>query len=126
MAALDPRQHRGWEVLRLSTDELSLDVLPGLGGTITSLTRTRDTAELLWSTPWGLRRAGAYALPGSSEATMIDSFPGGWQTLFPNGGESASGWIWSGTSTAGPMSGTRWRPAVAADFPGTATDTSWP
>ena len=90
MAALDQRQHRGWDILRLSTDEVSLDVVPGLGGTITSLTRTRDTAELLWSTPWGLRHAGAYALPGSSEATMIDTFPGGWQTLFPNGGDSAT------------------------------------
>jgi len=44
MAALDRRKHRGWQILRLSTDEVSVDVVPGLGGTITSLTRTRDTA----------------------------------------------------------------------------------
>lgn len=90
MAALDPRQHRGWEVLRLSTDEVGLDVVPGLGGTISSLTRLPDDAELLWSTPWGLRHAGAHPLPGSAEATMIDTSPGGWQSLFPNGGDSAT------------------------------------
>ncbi len=89
MAELTALSVRGWEVLRLSNDQVSIDVVPGLGGTITGLTRLADGASLLWSTPWGLRRPGAWSLPGSSEAVMLDSYPGGWQTLFPNGGDTA-------------------------------------
>ncbi len=80
---------RGWEVLRLTNDSVSLDVVPALGGTATGLRRVSDGASLLWSTPWGLRRPGAWSLPGSSEAQMLDTYPGGWQTLLPNGGDTA-------------------------------------
>jgi hypothetical protein len=80
---------RNWEVLRLGSDEISLDVVPGLGGTVTALRRLPDEASVLWSTPWGLRHRDARGLPGSSEAQMADSYPGGWQTLFPNGGDTA-------------------------------------
>ena len=80
---------RDWEVLRLSSDAVSLDVVPALGGTVTALSRRSDDAALLWSTPWGLRHRGAWAVPGSSEAAMADTYPGGWQTLFPNGGDTA-------------------------------------
>jgi hypothetical protein len=89
MAELTVHSVRGWEVLRLSSDQLSVDVVPGLGGTVTDLTRRADGASLLWSTPWGLRRHGSVSVPGSSEAVMLDSYPGGWQTLFPNGGDTA-------------------------------------
>ena len=89
MNGLEQRSEAGWEVLRLSTDAISVDVLPGLGGTILSLRRRSDDAELLWRTPWGLRPHGSWSLPGSSEAVMLDTYPGGWQTLFPNGGDTA-------------------------------------
>ena len=88
MAQLEERQVRGWDVLRLSTDALSAEIIPGLGGTVTSLTRRADAAALLWSTPWGLRAVGAGSVPGNPQAQMIDSLAGGWQTLFPNGGDS--------------------------------------
>lgn len=88
MAQLEERQVRGWDVLRLSTDALLAEIIPGLGGTVTSLTRRVDGAALLWSTPWGLRPLGAGWLPGTPQAQMIDSLAGGWQTLFPNGGDS--------------------------------------
>ena len=80
---------RDWEVLRLSSDRVSLDLVPALGGTVIALNRRSDDAALLWSTPWGLRHRGAWAVPGSSEALMADTYPGGWQTLFPNGGDTA-------------------------------------
>lgn len=90
MAELEQREIRGWDVLRLSSPELSLDVVPALGGTIISLVRRADGAELLWTPPWALRARGSLRLPGTGEAQMLDDFPGGWQTLLPNGGESAS------------------------------------
>jgi hypothetical protein len=77
------------EVLRLTSDEVALDVVPGLGGTIVSLRRRADDLELLWRTPWGLRRPSAAPIRGSAEANMIDSYPGGWQSIFPNGSDSA-------------------------------------
>jgi hypothetical protein len=88
MAQLEERQIRGWDVLRVSSDALEAEIIPGLGGTITSLTRRADGAALLWSTPWGLRPRGASSLPATPQAQMIDSLAGGWQTLFPNGGDS--------------------------------------
>jgi hypothetical protein len=87
---LERRDVRGWEVLQLTSSALVLDVVPALGGTITSLARRTDAAELLWSTPWGLRAHGSPVLPGTSEAQMVDSFPGGWSSVFPNGGDSAN------------------------------------
>jgi hypothetical protein len=87
---LERRNVRGWEILRLTSSTVVLDVAPELGGTITSVTRRRDAAELLLSTPWGLRRHGSPTLPGTSEAQMLDTFPGGWSSVFPNGGDSAN------------------------------------
>ena len=39
MADLERRETRGWEVLELTTDEIAVTVVPGLGGAILSLTR---------------------------------------------------------------------------------------
>lgn len=82
-----------WELLRLTTNQIAVDVLPQLGGTIVSLRRrdqgSGDEVELLWRTPWGLRPRGSLSVPGTSEAMMLDSYPGGWQTLFPNAGDTA-------------------------------------
>jgi hypothetical protein len=88
MVQLDERHARGWDILRLSTDALTVEIIPGLGGTVTSVTRRADDAALLWSPPWGLRPRGSRSLPSTPEAQMIDSLAGGWQTLFPNAGDS--------------------------------------
>jgi hypothetical protein len=88
MVQLDERHARGWDILRLSTDALTVEIIPGLGGTVTSVTRRADDAALLWSPPWGLRPRGSRSLPSTPEAQMIDSLAGGWQTLFPNAGDA--------------------------------------
>jgi hypothetical protein len=89
MDGLEQLSVNDWELLRLSTDQISVDVLPGIGGTIVSLRRRSDDTELLWRSPWGIRQRGAHSLPGSSEAVMLDTYPGGWQTLLPNGGDTS-------------------------------------
>jgi hypothetical protein len=81
---------RGWEVLRLTSDTLVADLVPALGGTVVSLRRRSDDVELLWQTPWGLRHRGSVELAGSAEVTMFGSYPGGWHTIFPNGGDAAT------------------------------------
>lgn len=105
---------RGWEVLRLTSDTLAVDLVPALGGTVISLRRRADDLELLWQTPWGLRHRDRAELPGSAEVIMQGSNPGGWHTVFPNGGDAASAhgadwgydgearttwldWAWTGT-----------------------------
>ena len=90
MTELQRRKVRGWQVLRLSTEVLVVDVLPGLGGTIWSVTRRTDGAELLWTAPWGLIARGASPPPATRYGQAADPSPGGWQTLFPNGGDSVS------------------------------------
>ena len=90
MAELTQHEHRGWPVLRIATDAIALDVLPGLGGTISSLIRQADGAEICWNPPWDLRPPGTPVLPGTPEAVALSQDPGGWQTIFPNGGESVS------------------------------------
>jgi len=89
MDSVERRGLRGWELLRLRSEQLVLDVVPGLGGTIVSLRRRSDDTEILWATPWGLRQQGSFLVPGDAEAQMLDTYPGGWQTIFPNGGETA-------------------------------------
>ncbi|MGI8457873.1 MAG: hypothetical protein ACR2LI_07155 [Propionibacteriaceae bacterium] len=86
MPDVDVRSVRGWEVVRLSTDAITVDVVPGLGGTITSLRRRRDDLELLWQSPWGLRppydRGG-----GDARTQRWAADPGGLKSIFPNAGD---------------------------------------
>ncbi len=89
MADVERLQVADREIVRLTSDQLRLDLVPGLGGTAISLVRLEDQAEVLWRSPWGLRPAAARPLAGDAESLMLDSLPGGWQTIFPNGGDSA-------------------------------------
>ena len=115
MDGLEQLTTAGWELLRLSSEQLSIDIVPELGGTIVSIRRRFDDAELLWQTPWGLRPRGSWSLPGSSEAVMLDTYPGGWQSVFPNGGDTAIvhgvEWGHDGEARLAPFT---WTP-----FPGT-------
>lgn len=91
---------RGWDVLRLTSEALQVDLVPAMGGTVISLRRRSDDLQLLWQTPWGLRHRGSLELPGSADELMYGSSPGGWHSVFPNGGDSATsygaGWGFDG------------------------------
>ncbi len=102
MVEIERLDVRGWEVLRLTTDTVQVDLVPALGGTIISLLRRADDTELLWKAPWGLRHVGSPALPGNASALMYDNFPGGWFSMFPNAGDSAvlHGAEWGGHGEA--------------------------
>jgi galactose mutarotase-like enzyme len=90
MGQIDVMERRGWEIVRLSSDVLSAEVLPGKGGDVLSM-RWLDTAtELLWQSPWGLRARGAATTSEHDVARLIEAYPGGWQTVFPNGGDAVT------------------------------------
>lgn len=79
---------RGWPVVQLETDLLRAEVLPGKGGDVLSLRwLPGGGTELLWQSPWGLRAAGAAPVGADSVARLMASYPGGWQSVFPNGGD---------------------------------------
>ncbi len=90
MADVERSEVAGREHLTITAEELRIELVPALGGTIVSLVSLRhpDT-ELLWRPPWGLRPAAAATLPDSAAMGSFDSHVGGWQTMFPNGSESA-------------------------------------
>ncbi len=90
MASLEVRQDHGWEVLHLSNEAVEVRILPALGGSVTSVVRRADGAELLHQAPGGLRPFGAPTVSGSAEADRWDHAAAGWETLFPNGGDSVN------------------------------------
>lgn len=104
MARRDVVHHRGWEIVHMRAGNIGVDVLPGKGGDVLSVRwhGPSDAAggaagnaadngagtEVLWQSPWGLRRQGSVNTAASSAAAIIEAYPGGWQTVFPNGGRA--------------------------------------
>lgn len=90
-------EYRGWKVIRLRSDELQVDLVPGKGGDIIQARWLPQELDLLWSSPWGLRERGSVPTAGDSYANFMENYPGGWQTIFPNGGgETASSGVRQG------------------------------
>lgn len=83
-------QVRGWPVVRLASASLTIEVLPELGAAITSVRRTGDDLELMHQTPWGLPSRGIPQLTATAEVQRYDVDPGGWQSIFPNGGDTVT------------------------------------
>lgn len=79
---------RGWEVVRLRSDEVEVDVVPGKGGDVIAARWRDGNVDVLWKTRWGLRHADSRPLGGNAESRLMQSYPGGWQTVFPNGGDA--------------------------------------
>jgi galactose mutarotase-like enzyme len=74
--------------VRLSSDDLLVDVLPANGGDVYSVVDRRTGIDLLWKAPWGTD------LPPDEAPTSRDRWLtrtwGGWQVLLPNTGDEAS------------------------------------
>lgn len=79
--------YRGWEIVRATTAPLEIDVLPGKGGDILAFRWLPSGVNLLWTSPWGLRERNAASAATDSAGRFLETYPGGWQTIFPNGGE---------------------------------------
>ena len=74
----------------LADDRVRVTLLPDRGGDIYAVEDLRTGVDVLWHTPWGLRRRGDDdARPGSAEA-WLDTYAGGWQVLLPSGGGPSS------------------------------------
>lgn len=82
--------YRGWEIVHLRSDVVEVEVVPGKGADVTSVRWLPLDVDVMWHTRWGLRHHGQRATLGSSEALLMDAYPGGWQTVFPNGGDATT------------------------------------
>lgn len=106
----------GWEVVRLRSGRVEVDVLPGKGGDVLAVRWLPLDVDVLWSTPWGLRPKGALPSGGDSKAHWLENYPGGWQTIFPNGGDaSAIGGVEQGFHGEASLVPWGWEPVVDGD-----------
>jgi hypothetical protein len=84
------REHSvgGMGAITLANGFLSATILPGKGGDVYSLVYKPRAVDVLWKSPWGLGKPGStHSTAPSSEAAWLDRYEGGWQELFPNGGD---------------------------------------
>jgi hypothetical protein len=81
----------GWEAVCLANELIEVVVIPAKGAEIWSITDCRTGIDVLWKAPWELRpHALSSATAGASQTTWLDHYAGGWQVLFPNGGDAVT------------------------------------
>jgi galactose mutarotase-like enzyme len=78
---------RGVRAVRLENDLLAATVLVDKGADVYELVSKPHGVDVLWKSPWGLRRPGG-GVPTATNSLVawIEAYAGGWQELFPNGG----------------------------------------
>ena len=74
----------GWPGLRLTTDALSVTVLPGKGADICELTDLATGVDPLFRAPWGLQPPGAPPARAATARRSWRTTRETWQELFPN------------------------------------------
>lgn len=76
--------------LRLENDLLAVTVLLDKGADIYELIYKPKNIDVLWKSPWGLKEPGRgpAGFAPNSETIWLEYYAGGWQELFPNGGDA--------------------------------------
>jgi len=108
---------RGLRTVTLENDLLSATVLVDKGADIYTLVHHASGVDVLWKAPWGLREPGRGVAPApTSEVAWLEHFAGGWQELFPNGGDAC---IYKGVELPfhGEASTLPWTAMVLEDTP---------
>jgi len=83
--------YRGLRTAVIENSDLRVVVLADKGGDVASLLHKPTDTEFLWQAPGGVRNPSRLAAPAASaDLTWIDTYEGGWQSIFPNGGWSSS------------------------------------
>jgi galactose mutarotase-like enzyme len=86
------REHKldhGYRTLTLGNRFLSVTLLPEKGADIYSLVYKPRRTDVLWKSPWGLNKPGTGVVSHgtSTETAWLEHYEGGWQLIFPNGGD---------------------------------------
>jgi len=74
----------GWRAVTVTSDHLSLTVLPDRGAEVHALVDRASGVDVLFHAPWGLAPPGAPAREGSDGHAFLEGYAGGWQELFPS------------------------------------------
>ncbi len=82
----------GYRAVSLENQLLSITLLPEKGADIYSLVYKPRKMDVLWKSPWGLKKPGNSKVTADSntEAAWLDHYEGGWQEIFPNGGDACT------------------------------------
>jgi hypothetical protein len=92
-----------WEALEIASDALAVTVLPQKGCDVVEAIDRASGIDVLMRAPWGFGRPPVTAT--TSAERWIESYPGGWQVLLPNGGDEADehGVAWGFHGEAGTI-----------------------
>lgn len=86
------REHqieRGFRAVTIENETISVTVLPEKGADIYRLVYRPHKMDILWKSPWGLKPAASrFPIAASSDEAWHEWYEGGWQEVFPNGGDS--------------------------------------
>jgi galactose mutarotase-like enzyme len=75
----------------LENERLRVGVLAGKGSDVVELNYKPRDLDFVWLTAGGVRNPTAYLSTSPDPlATFLDTYPGGWQEIFPNGGAPSS------------------------------------
>lgn len=78
---------RGVRAVVLENDLLAATVLVDKGADVYELIYKPKGTDVLWKSPWGLRRpGGGHPSAFNSVVSWIEAYEGGWQEIFPSGG----------------------------------------
>src|SRR5579875_2705451 len=87
----DAWTYRGLEAAVIENEWLRALILTGKGGDVWSLVFKPTDTEFLWRSPGGIRNpASVRASSDDRNALWLDVYEGGWQSIFPNGGDPSS------------------------------------
>jgi hypothetical protein len=79
--------YHGMQLIVLENELLRIGVLAGKGADIVELTYKPRDLDFTWLAPGGVQNpAATSATYRDPLATFVETYPGGWQEIFPNGG----------------------------------------
>jgi hypothetical protein len=76
-----------WGAVTLLNDEIEVVVLTQKGADIYALVDRHSGVDVLFKAPWGARAPSGVSPLSTSAERWLDTYPGGWQVLLPNGGD---------------------------------------
>jgi hypothetical protein len=81
----------GMRAVTIENRFLSVTVLPEKGADVYSLVYKPRATDVLWKSPWGLRKPRSAVFDAAtSETAWLEQYEGGWQELFPNAGDACT------------------------------------
>jgi hypothetical protein len=121
------RRHRNWgarvhevtvggvPAVVLENERLRLTVLTGKGTDLVELNDKRNDRDYVWLSPAGVRApADVAGGAGDDVAAFLDTYPGGWQEVLPNGG-APSRYRGAALAQHGEVANLPWDHAIVTD-----------